>query len=76
MFNNCLLSIFFEDLKYNNLDFIIASKFCPSISTCNCINKNDIMCTNINFRFINNPNFLFFVMDISKVNYFKNIMII
>lgn len=72
LYNISLISISMEDLNYNNLDNIICLKFFPRVANCECVNNTHIMCSNISFKFMNKPDFLFFILDIAKLDYFNN----
>ena len=51
----------------------IINKFLPSITTCKCSVDNEILITSITYDILNNPENLFFIVDLvswkAKENY-------
>ena len=70
-YNNCLIPIKAEDLKYKSLAQIVNNKFLPSITTCKCSIINELLTASITYEILNYPEYMLFILDIDYRDYFQ-----
>ena len=70
-YNKCLINLDNKALISKDMSQIINTKFLPSITTCECVNNSELMCSSVTYEIIKYPQFLFFILDIEYVNYFQ-----